>query len=356
MMDAEITRAVEDYVGAGLPARRRGGAARRGRRPRRRRRARRSTRSRASAASTARARCGSRPTTPSARCCGRAASRRSARSPASRPTTTCTTRWCPARKLVEVLRQVYAIAAEQRPHHDERVPRRRRQPAPADRVRRARARACGSACTTPATRSSPRASPPGECSSGEHGIGLEKREAMPLIFSPDDLDAQARLRDAFDPDGPRQPAEGPARAAAGAASCSACPKARGSDESRSRPIDDAARTTGAPPRRRGRRRSGSAARTGRSAARRRPAPTSCTCAAPDGVVDLRPRRPHRDRRRGHDRAPSSTDVLGEHGQECAARSPRRPTPPSAACSPPACRATGACASGRCATGCSRCAS
>lgn len=36
--------------------------------------------------------------------------------------------------------------------------------------------------------------------SGEHGIGLEKRDHMPLIFSVDDLDAQARLRDAFDPD------------------------------------------------------------------------------------------------------------------------------------------------------------
>ncbi|MDQ1403715.1 MAG: glycolate oxidase [Actinomycetota bacterium] len=36
--------------------------------------------------------------------------------------------------------------------------------------------------------------------SGEHGIGLEKRDYMHLIFSPDDLDAQARLRAAFDPD------------------------------------------------------------------------------------------------------------------------------------------------------------
>jgi glycolate oxidase len=41
--------------------------------------------------------------------------------------------------------------------------------------------------------------------SGEHGIGLEKREAMPLIFSPADLDAQARLRDAFDPSGRANP-------------------------------------------------------------------------------------------------------------------------------------------------------
>jgi glycolate oxidase subunit GlcD len=41
--------------------------------------------------------------------------------------------------------------------------------------------------------------------SGEHGIGLEKRDYMGLIFSPDDLDAQARLRDAFDPDGACNP-------------------------------------------------------------------------------------------------------------------------------------------------------
>jgi glycolate oxidase len=41
--------------------------------------------------------------------------------------------------------------------------------------------------------------------SGEHGIGLEKRDYMPLIFSADDLDAQARLRDAFDPDGVANP-------------------------------------------------------------------------------------------------------------------------------------------------------
>jgi glycolate oxidase len=36
--------------------------------------------------------------------------------------------------------------------------------------------------------------------SGEHGIGLEKRDLMHLVFSAVDLDAQARLRDAFDLD------------------------------------------------------------------------------------------------------------------------------------------------------------
>jgi len=40
---------------------------------------------------------------------------------------------------------------------------------------------------------------------GEHGVGIEKRDLMPLLFSPDDLDAQARLRDAFDPDGAANP-------------------------------------------------------------------------------------------------------------------------------------------------------
>jgi glycolate oxidase len=37
--------------------------------------------------------------------------------------------------------------------------------------------------------------------SGEHGIGLEKRDAMPLVFGPEDLAAQGWLRSAFDPRG-----------------------------------------------------------------------------------------------------------------------------------------------------------
>jgi glycolate oxidase len=40
---------------------------------------------------------------------------------------------------------------------------------------------------------------------GEHGVGIEKRDLMPLMFTEDDLDAQARLRDAFDPDGAANP-------------------------------------------------------------------------------------------------------------------------------------------------------
>jgi glycolate oxidase len=35
--------------------------------------------------------------------------------------------------------------------------------------------------------------------SGEHGIGVEKRDLMPLVFTEVDLDAQARVKEAFDP-------------------------------------------------------------------------------------------------------------------------------------------------------------
>ena len=41
--------------------------------------------------------------------------------------------------------------------------------------------------------------------SGEHGIGLEKRDYMPLMFGPADLAAQASMRAAFDPTGLANP-------------------------------------------------------------------------------------------------------------------------------------------------------
>jgi glycolate oxidase len=43
--------------------------------------------------------------------------------------------------------------------------------------------------------------------SGEHGIGLEKRDLMPTGFNELDLDAQARLKEAFDPEGIFNPAK-----------------------------------------------------------------------------------------------------------------------------------------------------
>ena len=35
---------------------------------------------------------------------------------------------------------------------------------------------------------------------GEHGVGADKRDYMPHMFSPEDLEAMQRMRDAFDPD------------------------------------------------------------------------------------------------------------------------------------------------------------
>ncbi len=35
---------------------------------------------------------------------------------------------------------------------------------------------------------------------GEHGVGVEKRDLMPLMFSPVDLSVQERVKCAFDPD------------------------------------------------------------------------------------------------------------------------------------------------------------
>jgi glycolate oxidase subunit GlcD len=110
----------------------------------------------------------------------------------------------PRTRLVDVLRQVYAIAAEERltmmnvfhagdGNLHPLIVFDAREPGVWERVHRA-GDAILSACVAA-----------GGVLSGEHGIGLEKREAMPLVFSVDDLDAQARLRDAFDPSGRANP-------------------------------------------------------------------------------------------------------------------------------------------------------
>jgi glycolate oxidase len=110
----------------------------------------------------------------------------------------------PRTKLVDVLRQVRAIAAEQgltimNVFHagdgnlHPLIAFDAREPGIWARVERAGDEILA-ACVAA-----------GGVLSGEHGIGLEKRDAMPLVFSPDDLDAQARLRDAFDPSGRANP-------------------------------------------------------------------------------------------------------------------------------------------------------
>jgi glycolate oxidase len=40
---------------------------------------------------------------------------------------------------------------------------------------------------------------------GEHGVGMEKNELMPLMFTPEDLDLMRRVRSAFNPAGRLNP-------------------------------------------------------------------------------------------------------------------------------------------------------
>ena len=61
--------------------------------------------------------------------------------------------------------------------------------------------------------------------SGEHGIGLEKRDFMPLVFSADDLSAQACVRSAFDQSGRMNPV----KVLPDGARCGDFAMARGSD-------------------------------------------------------------------------------------------------------------------------------
>jgi glycolate oxidase len=39
----------------------------------------------------------------------------------------------------------------------------------------------------------------GGCLTGEHGVGIEKRDLMPVQFTPADLAQQMRVKTAFDP-------------------------------------------------------------------------------------------------------------------------------------------------------------
>ena len=39
----------------------------------------------------------------------------------------------------------------------------------------------------------------GGCLTGEHGVGIEKRDLMSEQFAPNDLEAQMLVKDAFDP-------------------------------------------------------------------------------------------------------------------------------------------------------------
>ena len=71
---------------------------------------------------------------------------------------------------------------------------------------------------------------------GEHGVGADKKEYMPKMFSDDDLDVMQRVRDAFDPQAPLQSRQGAADAAAVRRGSRSLPAASGR-EGRSRRTD-----------------------------------------------------------------------------------------------------------------------
>ena len=110
----------------------------------------------------------------------------------------------PRTKLPEVLDRIDELAARVRPDRGQRLPRRRRQPAPARLLRRprggrgrARRGAVGlilDACLDA-----------GGSITGEHGVGIDKKKHMPKMFGEEDLDAFQRLRCAFDPAGLANP-------------------------------------------------------------------------------------------------------------------------------------------------------
>ena len=228
-------------------------------------------------------------------------------------------------------------------HDDERVPRRRRQPAPADRVRRARARDLGARAPRRRRRSSPRASPRAACCRASTASGSRSARRCRSCSPPTTSTRRhGCATPSTRPVAPTRRRSSPP--GAGAASCSACRRARGSDRvstrSRARGTRRRVVAVGAPHAvGSGRPSRGRRGRGPRAARRRR----------------LRPRRPHRHRRRRHDRRRARRGARAKRRRS--ARSTHAPTaPPSAACSRPGCPGTAVSATGRCATACSRCAS
>ena len=114
----------------------------------------------------------------------------------------------PRTQLPAVLRRIDELSRGRRAARRQRLPRRRRQPAPARPLRRPRRRARPSARERLAEQILEACIDAGGSITGEHGVGTDKACAMPLLFSEDDLAAMARLRRAFDPRRPRQPGQG----------------------------------------------------------------------------------------------------------------------------------------------------
>ena len=158
---------------------------------------------RRSVARTAPARCGSPPTRPSGRrfWCGRKAA--FAAMGRVSPDYYVQDGVVPReRRLPEALRRIGELSRTHGLRVGQRVPRRRRQPAPAGAVRRVRSRGRPSGPSSLPASILQACVDAGGSLTGEHGIGVDKACHMPRMYSDtDDLAAMLRLRSAFDPAG-----------------------------------------------------------------------------------------------------------------------------------------------------------
>ena len=120
----------------------------------------------------------------------------------------------PRKRLADILLRDRRDGEDLRPALRQRVPRRRRQPAPADPVRRQRRRPAAPRRGVRRRHPRDRASRLGGTVTGEHGVGVEKLGSMCVQFSPDEREQMLALKRAFDPRGPAQPGQGDPDAAA----------------------------------------------------------------------------------------------------------------------------------------------
>ena len=111
----------------------------------------------------------------------------------------------PRTKLPEVLERIDGARDGVRADRRQRLPRRRRQPAPAGLLRRRASRARPSAPRSCPGRILDACLEAGGSITGEHGVGVDKKQHMPKMFGEADLDAFQRLRCAFDPAGLANP-------------------------------------------------------------------------------------------------------------------------------------------------------
>ena len=111
----------------------------------------------------------------------------------------------PRTKLPEVLERIDELARGVRHDRRQRLPRRRRQPAPARLLRRRASRARPSSAEELSGLIIDACLDAGGSITGEHGVGVDKKKHMPKMFAEPDLDAFQRLRCSFDPAGLANP-------------------------------------------------------------------------------------------------------------------------------------------------------